>query len=78
MKENKKQKLDLNIFRKILNELIKDKKITFKFYNNSLLSLDLLQICYNQKEDVIELEFHDIMEEHIQELREIMNKKMLD
>lgn len=75
MKIKKEQKLELKDFKMTLSKLIRNKKINFKFYNNSLLSLDLLQMCYDEKEDIIELEFRDIMGEHIQELRQLMNKK---
>ena len=36
------QVIDMKIFRNLLNNLINDNKITFNFYNNSLLDLDLL------------------------------------
>ena len=65
----------MKFFRDLLNRLINDNKITFSFYNNSLLDLDLLQICYNKTNDTIELEFRDIMGEYLKELRKIMDKK---
>ena len=73
--KRKNEEIDMNIFRDLLNRLINDNKITFSFYNNSLLDLDLLQICYNKTNDTIELEFRDVLEEHLEELKEIMDKK---
>ena len=61
MKKKDEEQINMKIFRDILNKLINDDRVKFKFYNNSLLKLDLLQICYN------------IMGEHLKELREIMN-----
>ena len=75
MKMKNEEEIDMNIFRDLLNRLINDNKITFNFYNNSLLDLDLLQICYNKTNDTIELEFRDIMGEYLEELKEIMDKK---
>ena len=76
-KTDNQEKTDMVEFHKLLNKLIKDGKIQFSFYNNRLLSLDLLNSCYNSKSDTIELDFRDIMAEHISELREIMNTKKL-
>jgi len=59
MKRENEEEIDMKIFRDLLNRLINDNKITFSFYNNSLLDLDLLQICYNKTNDTIELEFRD-------------------
>lgn len=75
MKMKNEEEIDMNIFRDLLNRLINDNKITFSFYNNSLLDLDLLQICYNKTNDTIELEFRDIMGEYLKELRDIIDKK---
>ena len=75
MKKKDKEQMDMKIFRDILNKLINDDRVKFKFYNNSLLKLDLLQICYNKTNNALELEFRDIMGEHLKELREIMGKK---
>lgn len=74
MKKHNQDKTDMKEFYKLLNKLIKDNKIKFGFYNNSLLSLDLLNLCYNSKYDIIEFSFRDIMAEHLSELREIMDK----
>lgn len=75
MKKKNEEEIDMKIFRDLLNKLINDNKITFSFYNNSLLDLDLLQICYNKTNDTIELEFRDVMGEYLKELRKIMDKK---
>ena len=75
MKRKNEEEIDMKIFRDLLNRLINDNKITFSFYNNSLLDLDLLQICYNKTNDAIELEFRDVMGEYLKELRKIMDKK---
>lgn len=75
MKRKNEEKIDMKIFRDLLNRLINDNKITFSFYNKSLLDLDLLQICYNKTNDTIELEFRDVLGEHLEELKEIMDKK---
>lgn len=72
LKKNKKE--DLKIHIKILNHLIKNKKIVFKFYNNNLFNLDLIEICHNRKEEKIELQFRDVMLEHIEELRQLTNE----
>lgn len=72
--KNRKE-IDVKVFRDVLNKLINDNKITFSFYNNSLLDLDLLQICYNKTNDTIELEFRDVMGEYLNELKEIMGKR---
>ena len=53
---------------------MKNNKIVFKFYNNNLLNLDLIQICHNRKEEKIELQFRDVMLEHIEELRQLTNQ----
>lgn len=71
--KNKKD-MGMKIFGDVLNKLINDNKITFSFYNNSLLDLDLLQICYNKTNNTIELEFRDIMGEYLEELKEVMKK----
>ncbi len=73
MKKKDEEQINMKIFRDILNKLINDDRVKFKFYNNSLLKLDLLQICYNKTNNTLDVEFRDIMGEHLKELREIMN-----
>lgn len=61
-----------------LNCLINNDKIKFNFYK-SCLKLDLLQCCYNQKENIIELSFRNRIKEYIEELKELKEKpKVLD
>lgn len=72
--KNRKE-IDMKIFMDLLNKLINDNKITFSFYNNPLLDLDLLQICYNKTNNTIELEFRDVMGEYLEELKEVMKNK---
>ena len=67
MKEN------LNEVNMVLNKLIKNNKIKFRFYN-SLQELEVVQICKNKNEDVIEINFRDIQGEYVEQLREILNK----
>lgn len=73
MRKNKKTDIDMDLYLSVLETLIKEDKIEFEFYNNFLLKLDLLQIYYNKHEDKIEIEFRDVMEEHLDELKRIMN-----
>lgn len=75
MKKKDEEKIDMKIFRDILNKLINDDKIKFSFYNNSLLKLDLLQICHNKINNTLELEFRDIMGEHLEELKKVLGKE---
>lgn len=76
MKKKDEEQIDMKIFRDILNKLINDDRVKFKFYNNSLLDLDLLQICYNKTNDTIELEFRDVMGEYLEELKKILKNKI--
>ena len=75
VKEKDKEEINMNIFRDVLNKLIKDEKIKFSFYNNSLLDLELLQVCYDESKNALELEFRDVMGEHLKELRDIMDRR---
>ena len=75
MKMKNEEEIDMKVFRNLLNRLINDNKITFSFYNISLLDLNLLQICYNKTNTTIELEFRNVMGEYLKELRKIMDKK---
>lgn len=71
MRKNKKDDIDIKLYLSTLEKLIKEDKIKFSFYNNSLLNLDLLQIYYNKHNDKIEMEFRDVMSEHLKELKNI-------
>lgn len=73
MRKNKKYDIDMKLFLSTLEKLIKEERIEFRFYNNSLLNLDLLQIYYNKHNDKIELEFRDVMGEYLNEYKNILN-----
>lgn len=75
MKKKNEEETNMEIFRDLLNELLNDNKITFSFYNNSLLELELLQVCYDESKNALELEFRDVMGEHLKELRDIMDRR---
>ena len=75
MKKSNKTETDIKIFSDTLNQLIREKKIEFGFYDNELIKLELLQICYDKSKDRLEIEFRDVMSEYIQELRRIKNKE---
>ena len=64
---------NLNEVNMVLNKLIKNNKIKFRFYN-SMQELEVVQICENKNEDVIEINFRDIQGEYVEQLREILNK----
>lgn len=74
VKCNKESNIKMKELHALLNKLIKEGKIQFSF-RNSWLPLDLLNLCYNKSKNVIEVEFRDVMGEHISELRAIMNNK---
>ena len=57
MKKENEEELNMRNVSNLLTKLINDKKVRFKFYNNSFLELDLLQICYNKNKEILELEF---------------------
>ena len=78
MKKSNKTETDMKIFSDTMNQLIREKKIEFGFYDNKLIKLELLQICYDKSKDKLEIEFRDVMSEYIEELREIMNRKAKD
>lgn len=75
MKKENKEELNMRNVSNLLTKMINDKKVRFKFYNNSFLELDLLQICYNKNKEILELEFRDVMGEYLKELKEIADKK---
>lgn len=52
----------------LVNSLIHDNKITFNYYNNTQ-KIEPIQVCYNKKEQRIEVTFRNILQEHIDELR---------
>ena len=58
----------------LINKQIKDNKIKFEYYNNKQVPLNLIQIYHNQIDDTIELKFRNIMQEYLDEIKEITNK----
>ncbi|MBR3254705.1 MAG: hypothetical protein IKF97_00535 [Clostridia bacterium] len=72
-KKCNKHDLEMKEIYKLVNKLVKDKKLKFEFYN-SIKDLDLLQCYYNKKADTIEFRFRDVIGENIQELKLIMNQ----
>ena len=75
MKKENEEEFKMRNVSNLLTKLINEKKVRFKFYNNSLMELDLLQVCYNKSKDILELEFRDVMGEYLKELKEIADKK---
>ena len=70
MKKSNKTETDMKIFSDTMNQLIREKKIEFGFYNNKLIKLELLQICYDKSKDRLEIEFIDVVGKYLRELRE--------
>ena len=70
MKESNKTETDLKIFSDTMNQLIRERKIEFGFYDNKLIKLDLLQICYDKSKDRLEIEFRDVVGEYLREMEE--------
>lgn len=60
---------------KIFNKLIKEDRIKFGFLNKST-DLELLQFCLNKNNNTLEFEFRDVMTERIEELKELLEKKI--
>ena len=56
--------------------MIKNNKIKFEFYN-STIPLELLQICFNGKENTVELEFRDIQKYYVDELKKISEQNSI-
>ena len=77
MKKENEEEFKMRNVSNLLTKLINEKKVRFKFYNNSLMELDLLQVCYNKSKDILELEFRDVMGEYLKELREINNESKI-
>ena len=70
-----KVKTDTSEIYKILNSLIKDNKIKFKFNDNNLVTLDPISVIKNNTNNTIEIEFRNVVKEHLEELKSILNKK---
>ena len=71
MKKSNKTETDMKIFSDTMNQLIREKKIEFGFYDNKLVKLELLQICYDKSKDKLEIEFRDVVGEYLRELKEL-------
>lgn len=71
MKKSNKTEADMKIFSDTMNQLIREKKIEFGFYDNKLVKLELLQICYNKSKDKLEIEFRDVVGDYLSELKEL-------
>ena len=76
MKETNNEDISMTTFQNTLTKLIKTNKITFSFYNNSLLKLDAIQVCYNKKNNTIELQFRNVISEYLDELKELVNQNI--
>ena len=70
MKNSNKTETDMKIFSDTMNQLIREKKIEFGFYDNKLIKLELLQICYDKSKDRLEIEFRDVVGEYLREMKE--------
>ena len=75
MKKRNKTESDMKLFSDTMNQLIREKKIEFGFYDNKLIKLELLQICYDKSKDRLEIEFRDVVGEQLKELEKILNNK---
>ena len=67
MKKSNKTETDMKIFSDTMNQLIREKKIEFGFYDNKLVKLELLQICYDKSKDKLEIEFRDVVGDYLRE-----------
>lgn len=74
MKKSNKTETDMKIFSDTMNQLIREKKIEFGFYDNELIKLALLQICYDKSKDKLEIEFRDVVGEYLRELRKMKER----
>lgn len=74
MKKSNKTETDMKIFSDTINQLIREKKIEFGFYDNKLIKLELLQICYDKSKDRLEIEFRDVVGEYLRELRKMKER----
>ena len=61
----------MKIFSDTMNQLIREKKIEFGFYDNKLIKFELLQICYDKSKGKLEIEFRDVVGEYLSELKEL-------
>lgn len=77
MNSNQHKKLNKREISTLLNKLVLENKIKFNFYNNDSTELEILQVCYNKKLDIIELQFRDVIGDRIKELKEFLNKSKI-
>ena len=71
MKKSNKTEKDMKIFSDTMNQLIREKKIEFGFYDNKLIKLELFQICYDKSKDRLEIEFRDVIGDYLREWKEV-------
>ena len=71
MKKSNKTETDMKIFSDTMNQLIREKKIEFDFYDNKITKLELLQICYDKSKDRLEIEFRDAIGDYLSEWKEV-------
>ena len=74
MKKSNKTETDMKIFSDTMNQLIREKKIEFGFYDNKLIKFELLQICYDKSKGKLEIEFRDVVGEYLRELRKMKER----
>lgn len=67
LKKEKKESSFADTY-ELVNSLIHDNKITFN-YHNSNERIEPIQVCYNKKDEKIEVVFRNNMQEYIDELR---------
>ena len=59
----------------LINDLIKENKIKFRFYNDKNNNLEILHYYLSKKDNTIELEFRNKQKENIEELKKILKEK---
>ena len=52
--------------------------IEFGFYDNKLIKLELLQICYDKSKDRLEIEFRDVIGDYLGKKTEVKKKTLTD
>lgn len=71
--EKGKNNFEMKEIHRLINSLIKEDRLKFRFYNN-YNELELLQLCHNKVDNTIEFEFRNNMSEYLEEMKSIMNK----
>lgn len=59
---------------KLINNLIKEDKLKFSFYNDKYRKLELIQLCYNKTDNTIDFKFRNVMNEYMKDLKEIIKE----